>query len=197
MNENKENSVPNIWMAQENQIQLFRMLSIALGVVATAILGVAIVLCFRDPIVILKGPDTQDFYPSNRKSVPIEKSDVETFAKRFLAAMYVWNDFDGMRIGKEIQPFAEDNLVLKVVDGQTQRYVKDLKGKKLAQSLAFVEVEILADKVVCRFDRVLKIEGIPLVIPTEVTLTMITGSATRLNPMGIYVAGVTEHERAK
>lgn len=197
MNEKSKNTVPNIWAAQENLIHFYRVLSAAFGVVIVLLLVVLVVMAFRDPIVVVKTPTAQEFYPSGRASVSIEKNDVEVFAKRFLEAFYVWPEFSGPALAKEITPFAEDGLVEKVVETQAQKYGKDFKGKKLSQSITFVAVKVLDDRVVCTFERILKIEGIPLVVPTEVTLSLIQGRPTRLNPMGIYVAGVQENEGAK
>lgn len=192
-----ENTVPNIWEAQENMIHFYRLLAIGLGVVVSLLFVLVLVIYFRDPIVVIKGQSTQEFYSSNRARASIEKADVEAFVKRFLTALYVWPDFNTERTIKEISPFSEDGFVAKAVDVQSQKYGKELKGKKLAQAITFVDVNVLEDRVVCKFDRILKVEGIPIVIPTEVTLAMIQGSQTQVNPMGIYVSGITEREGAK
>jgi hypothetical protein len=194
---NEENSIPNIWKAQENMIRFYKLLSIGLGVVVVLLLVFVMVAFFRDPIVILKGATTQEYYPSSRAKAELQKSDVEAFSKRFLTALYVWSGFSGEKLAKEIAPLAESPLVAKIVDAQTQKYGRQFKDKKLSQAITFVSVEVTDDRVVCRFDRVLKIEGVPLVIPTEVTLAMLQGSQTDLNPMGIYVSGIAEREGEK
>lgn len=194
---NEENSIPNIWKAQENMIRFYKLLSIGLGVAVALLLVFVMMAFFRDPIVVVKGSAAQEFYPSSRAKTELQKSDVEMFSKRFLTALYVWSGFSGEKLAKEIAPLAEDALVAKIVETQSQKYGKQFKDKKLSQAITFVNVEVTDDRVVCRFDRVLKIEGIPLVIPTEVTLAMLQGSQTDLNPMGIYVSGITEREGAK
>ncbi len=193
----EENSIPNIWKSQENLIHFYKRLSFALLGVAVLLLMFIFATFLRDPIVVVRGAVAQEFYPSKRIAAPLDKADVEAFSKRFLAALYVWSGFNGEKLAKEIAPLAEDALVEKVVVSQVQKYGKEFKDKKLAQAITFVSVEVMNDRVVCRFDRVLKIEGIPLVIPTEVTLSMLQGSQTALNPMGIYISGITEREGAK
>ena len=193
----EENSIPNIWKSQENLIRFYKLLSIGLGAVTVLLLVFMAAMFFRDPIVVVKDAGTQEFYPSKRAKAQLEKPDVEAFSKRFLTALYVWSGFSGEKLRKEISSLAEDALVPKVVDSQMQKYGKEFKDKKLAQAITFVSVEVLEDRVVCRFDRVLKIEGISLVIPTEVTLSLLQGNQTALNPMGIYVAGITERDGAK
>ena len=192
-----KNSIPNIWTAQEKVLHLYKLLSLGLGSFGVLVVVILVVQAFRNPIVVVRFNGEQEFYPTDRKRASVEKADVEAFSKRFLASVYVWNDFDSVNLGHEIAPFAEDGLAQKVVGGQGQKYAKELKGKHLAQAITFVNVEVFDDRVVARFDRVLKIEGIPLIIPTEVTLSMVQGDPTRMNPMGIYVSGITENENAK
>ena len=192
-----KNSIPNIWTAQEKVLHLYKLLALGLGVFASLMVVFLIAQAFRNPIVVVRTSSDQEFYPTERKRAPLEKTDVEAFTKRFLASVYVWNDFNGVKLGHEIAPFAEDGLTQKVIDGQSQKYAKELKGKHLAQAITFINVEVFDDRVVSRFDRVLKIEGLPLIIPTVVTLSMVQGDPTRMNPMGIYVSGITENENAK
>ena len=197
MNEKSKNTIPNIWTAQENLIHFYRLLSIGLAGISIGMAVIAGMLGFRDPIVVVKSEDAQEFFVSQRAPVSIEKKDVENITRRFLDALYVWPEFSGQALAKEIAPYAEEALVGKIVETQALKYGKDFKGKKLAQEISFVKVDVLEDRVVCTFDRILKIEGIPLVVPTEVTLSMLRGSSTRENPMGVFVSGILENEGAK
>jgi hypothetical protein len=192
-----KNSIPNIWAAQEKVAHTYKLVSFGLaGFVLFLIMGIT-AMALQNPIVLVRTHGEQEFYPTERRRAPLEKADVEEFTKSFLASLYVWKEFNGERIARAVAPFADSALVVKVVDAQSQKYVKELKGKSIAQAITFVEVDVQEAKVVCRFDRVLKIEGIPLVIPAEVTLAMEQGEPTRLNPMGIYVTGILENDNAK
>lgn len=193
----KENTAPNIWTAQENLIHFYRLTTAGLGILSIFLFGAILIVAMRNPVVVLKSQGAQEFYPTVRQKVSIEKVDVEAFTKAFLSKLYVWQDFNADRLKTELEPFAEPGLVQKITEGQTQKYGKELKGKRLAQAITFVSVQVLDDRVVARFDRVLKIEGIPLVIPTEATLSMIEGEGSRLNPIGITVTGIVEREGAK
>ncbi len=193
----KENTAPNIWTAQENLIHFYRLTTAALGILSIFLFGAILIVAMRNPVVVLKSQGAQEFYPTVRQKVSIEKVDVEAFTKAFLSKLYVWQDFNADRLKTELEPFAEPGLVQKIADGQAQKYGKELKGKRLTQAITFVSVQVLDDRVVARFDRVLKIEGIPLVIPTEATLSMIEGDGSRLNPIGISVTGIVEREGAK
>lgn len=198
MSESKSvNTVPNIWEAQENTIHLYKIISLTLGVALVAALGFIGLSYFKNPIVIVQSGVQIEYYPSVRKPVEIGKADIELFVKEFLRAFYVWSDYKADRLKKEIIPYVEEELLNKIMESQNQKYERDLKGRKLSQAITFVEIEVLNDKVIARFDRILKIDGVPLVVPTEISLNMIKGTATRLNPLGVYISGVTENEGAK
>ena len=192
-----KNTIPNIWTAQENMIHFYRILSLGLGALAIILLVVSVAASFRDPIVVLKSGLSQEYYHSQRAAVSIEKADVERMTRKFLEALYVWPEFNRQALAKEITPYVEDALVEKIVETQASKYGKDFKGKKLSQEITFVKVDVFEDRVVCTFDRVLKIENIPLVIPTQVTLSMLQGGSTRLNPMGVFISGIIENEGSK
>ena len=192
-----KNTIPNIWAAQEKVLHVYKLLALGLGSICTLMLVAFLVQQFQNPIVVVARAHEVEFYPSERKSAPLERAEVESFTKDFLVGLYVWSEFSADKITHAIAPFTEDGLAPKVIGVQSQKYLKELSGKHLAQSLAFVQVSVLTDRVVARFDRILKIEGIPLVIPTEVTLSMIQGEPTKFNPMGIYVGGITESDNVK
>ena len=189
--------MPNIWSAQEKIIHFYRILSCGIAAFAILLLVLNVVSWNRDPIVVTKSGKVQEFYQSLRSPVTIEKSDVESFAAEFLTALYVWDEFNAERLEMELTPIADEALIPKLVDGQGTKLSRELKGKKLEQEIAFLKIKVLDDRVVCNFDRILKISGIPLVIPMQVTLTMIQGDPIRMNPKGIYVSGILENEGAK
>jgi hypothetical protein len=197
VNEKSKNTIPNIWAAQENLIHLYKVFSSGIGVLAFVLLMVAGVLAFRDPIVVVRSTAGQEFYPSTRRPVSIEKNDVENITRRFLTALYVWAEFNGQVLAKDITPYTEEALVGKIIESQSAKYAKVFKGKKLEQEISFVKLNVLDDRVVCSFDRILKVEGVPLVIQTELTLSMLQGNPTQQNPMGVFVSGIFENEAAK
>jgi len=192
-----ENTVPNIWTAQENVIHLYKLTAVGLAAVVFMLVGALLISYFRDPIVVVKTESGLEFYPSNRSSTTVGKNEIQKFTKEFIASLYVWSEFDNEKLKKEVSTYVDDDLLVKLMSAQVQRYVKELKAKKMSQAVTSIEIEVLADKVIARFDRLLKIEGIPVVIPTELTLSMIQGGRTRVNPMGIYISGMIEHEGTK
>ncbi|MFZ4402794.1 MAG: hypothetical protein ACOYOK_01720 [Pseudobdellovibrionaceae bacterium] len=196
-NKKTENIVPNIWTAQENVIQFYKIVSACLGGIVLIQAGALLISYFRDPIVVVKNNSEIEFYPSARTKIAVGKNEISQFTKQFIAALYVWPEFNADALKKEVSTFIEEDLLEKLMAAQVQRYVKELKNKKMSQAVTSIEIEVLPDKVVAKFDRLLKIEGVPIVIPTELNISMIQGSSTRVNPMGIYISGIIEHEGTK
>ena len=190
-------TVPNIWASQENLIRILKLATMSLGALVIALIIAIVAVSLRSPLVVVDKLDHHDFYPASHQNVQLTAEDVATFSKGFLDALYVWNGFDAGTLRSSVSPFVDADLLEKIVDAQGSRYSKELKGKKLEEALTFVKVDVLSDRVVCHMDRVLKINGLPLVIPTELSLSMIQGAKTRINPMGIYIVGITEHEGAR
>jgi hypothetical protein len=192
----EENTVSNIWAVQENLIHFYKMVAIGSAGLSLFILIFTIMAYFRDPIVVVRTGGTQEFYATARSDVTVDKKDVDNFIKEYLKALYVWDAFDPDTLGSEIRPYSEEGLVPKVLATQTLKFGK-IRDKKISQDISFVKVSVLEDRVTCAFLRILKVEGIPLVVPTQLTFALIQGSRTTANPMGIYVSGISESENAK
>jgi hypothetical protein len=190
-------SSPDIWASQENLIRTLKLATMGLGGLVAALTIAIVCVSLRAPLVVVDKVSRHDFYVSAHQDIKLTNSDIESFTKEFLDALYVWSEFNADTLRASITPYVDVDMAQKIIDAQSSRYSKDLKGKKVEEALTFVKVDVLSDRVVCRIDRVLKIGGLPLVIPTELTLSMIQGHKTRVNPMGIYIVGVTEHEGAK
>ena len=190
-------TVPDIWASQENLIRVFKLATMSLGGLVVALIIAVVAVSLRAPLVVVDKLDHHNFYPASHRDVQPTREDIQAFSEDFLDALYVWGSFDAETLRASIAPFVDADLAQKIIDAQSSRYSKELKGKKLEEALTFVKVEVLSDRVVCRMDRVLKISGLPLVIPTELTLSMIQAAKTRINPMGIYIVGITEREGAK
>lgn len=192
----EENTVSSIWAAQENLIHFYKMVALGAAGLSLFILIFTITAYFRDPIVVVRTGATQEFYATARGNTNVEKRDVENFIHEYLRALYVWESFEPEHLGNQIIPYSQEALVPKVLATQTEKFGK-IRDKKISQDISFVKVSVLEDRVSCSFLRILKVEGIPLVVPTQLTFALIQGSRTVANPMGVYVAGISESENAK
>lgn len=149
---------------------------------------------FSDPIVVVQSENSQSYYGGKRANVSISEKAVEGFVADFLKRRYEWTELDPMTMRKSLSPIVTDGLNAKLFELVTYLKDKEFQGKKTSQSIVNIEVNVTDDKVIASFDKLLKIEGIPIPVPTTVSLNIIKGSANVWNPIGLYVNGIKEHQ---
>jgi hypothetical protein len=173
----------------------------AINYVAGGVLGILvlslIIMAFRSPLVIVMSGQEKHYLQSERKSDSITEKDVENFVRDFLEQMFNWNSLVPDAISKQVAPFVTAGLADKIKQELIQRTEKDFKGKTLSEGITNIQVQVTEKDVLASFDKVLRIDGTPLVVPTQMEFNIIRGSATRWNPIGLYVNGLVEHDGAK
>ena len=60
--------------------------------------------------------------------------------------------------------------------------------------MAGISVQVTKESTIAIFDVVLRVDDIPLIVPTQVALQLVKGVPTEWNPMGLYVNNITIHE---
>lgn len=151
-------------------------------------------ISLQDPLVVVLGDDFKQYVQGKRTKNSVTEKDVERFVMEFLPQMFVWDELLPEKILRQISPFVTEGLLARFKLELTKRSEKDLKGKKLSQSIANAKILVTEKNVIANFDKVLRIDGIPLVVPSEISFNIIRGSQTRWNPVGLYVNGLIEHE---
>lgn len=153
-----------------------------------------VVMAFRSPLVIVTNGQEKTYYQSERKPDSISERDVEAFVRYFIEQMFNWNELVAEKIIKQVSPLVTNGLADKIRIEANQRSEKDFKGKSLSQGVTNIKVQVTEKDVIASFDKVLRIDGLPLIIPTQIAFNIIRGSSTRWNPIGLYVNGMVEHE---
>lgn len=169
---------------------------INLGLLLVCIFQVFIIgiMYFGDPIVVIKENETQTYHMGKRVGQPISEGAVEQFVERFLKARYEWKSLDPLAMSKGLAPIATDGLNKKLHNLLTHLRDKEFQGKETSQSIVNIEVQVTEEQVVAHFDKLLRIEGIPIPVPTTVSLNIIQGKPNTWNPIGLYVNGIKEHQ---
>ena len=101
-----------------------------------------------------------------------------------------WSEFNATVIVKNIHPFATDGLREKLKNYFTKKLQKEFKGKRVTQDIANLKVIVSKKHVIASFDKVLRVNNIPLVVPTELSFELIKGDVTNWNllcPIGKHV----------
>ncbi len=175
-------------------LHLHRALNFAVGGVVAILIGVIIVMSFQSPLVILMSGHEKRYYQTERKQDSITERDVENFVRDFLEQLFTWDQLAPEVIIRQVSPLVTSGLLDRIRQELIQKTEKDFKGKTLSQGIVGVKIKVTPKEVIASFDKVLKINGVPLVIPTQMAFNIIGGGSTRWNPMGLYVNGLVEHE---
>lgn len=166
------------------------------GVVAVLII-VIVAMNFQSPLVILMDGHEKSYRQTERKSDSITEKDVEKFVREFLEQLFNWNQLTPEVIIRQVSPLVTSGLLERIRLELWQKAEKDFKGKTLSQEIVGVNVKVTPKEVIASFDKVLKINSVSIVIPSQMAFNIIRGGSTRWNPMGLYVNGIVEHEGPK
>lgn len=135
------------------------------------------------------------------RALSVEKSEIkptkEALAElvtEFLKARYEWESFAPQTIIKKLEPFTTEDLRFKFLEEFGKKSFQNKPGESVEQSIARIKPDISDKAILASFDRILRINGIPVVVPTEISLLLSEGPKTFFNPLGLYINGLIEHE---
>ena len=169
---------------------------INLGLVAVCILQVFVIgwMYVADPIVVIKDGDQQQYFAGQRANLSISEEAVEEFVRMFLHIRYEWDKLDSREKRHSLAPIVTSGLQKKLFKLLTHLKDKEFQGKDTSQAIVNVEVSVTKEKVVASFDKLLRLEGVPIPVPTTLSLHIIRGTPNVWNPVGLLVNGVIEHQ---
>lgn len=189
---------------------VYKVATGGLTVVAAIMSIMAFYHSTANPVVVaLDCNGGKSFLAGRREKVNLTDDDVKRFIEEWVRLRYTWNAFDPDKIVKAVAPLSTDGL---------QEKLKELLGKKtsapsaaqaqttsgtaqstagnqsLEEDISHVRVLLTDKDAIASFDRILRINGIPLIIPSEVSLQIIQSTPTHWNLAGLFVNGVIEHD---
>lgn len=178
-------------------LHLHRTINYVVGGAISILILVIVIMAFQSPLVIVMDGTDKRYAQSERRTDSITEKDVEKFVREFLEQMFHWDRLAPEVITRQISPLVTSGLLDRIRQELSQRAEKDFKGKNLSEAIANVNVTVTEKNVVATFDKVLRIDGVPLVVPSEIAFNIMRGSSTKWNPVGLYVNGLIEHEGLK
>lgn len=181
------------WIALNGMLKTAKIVAVTQAVVILLLTMVSLNLYFKDPLVVLTDGNTRSFVTAKRKPQDLSPQDIERYVKDFISLKYEWNDFEPMMILERIRPYVKEGFYDKLLSTLKKDKSKAIKGKSIRQTIADVKVKVEKDAVFASFFKILIIEGIPLPIKTEIAFQLAKGATSAINPFGIYVNGVVEH----
>ena len=190
----KSSTAHRAWMDLNSVLRFHKLINAGALLVCLAQTVVILSLIFSDPVVVKESDGRLTYMMGIKAAVPINEQVVEDFVYKFLKIRYEWQELDPSSMAKSLQPVVTDGLSKKLYGLFAHLKDKEFEGKDVSQSIVNVKIEVTKEQVAASFDKLLKIEGIPIPVPTTVSLNIIRGSSNRWNPVGLYVNGIKEHQ---
>ena len=184
----------NQWIAINKFLYMYKGIGVGLLIVVILLTATCITLANKKNIVTLSGEYESSYFQSSSTQVDLKEADIKHFIEKFVTKYYAWNDLSPDVIIKNVQPLVTDSLKETMLATLKQKKDKDFLGKSIQQKITEISVEVTKESIIATFDIVLRVEGVPLIVPTEVSLHLINGAQTEWNPMGLYVSNITSHE---
>lgn len=181
------------WMGLSHQLDLHRKGNLMLGGLCGLLIIVVAMLAFQNPIVAVINEDQRVLLKAARKALPVGEKEIKRVVEEFVKNRYQWDKLDPQIISKSVEPLVTGGLKKKLHSLLIDLKENGLQGKKASQKITEVEVTITEKSVLAHFDKVLRVEGIPLIVPTGLSLMVVKGARTLWNPEGVYINGVLEN----
>ena len=185
---------PNQWVALNKILYVYKAIGVTLGVICLSLSLLSIYLATKPPVVVIQRDQKRTFHYPTKRGVEISQEDVSSFISDYIQLRYTWEELDSEVILKNISPLTTRGFQRKV----KARLDKESGGKglnkKISQQVTYIQPVVTEKEASVSFDRIIRIEGTPLIAPAQATFQIIKGRATAWNPMGLYVNGVIINE---
>ena len=182
------------WLSVNHQLRTQKIVSMGVAFVGFIFLGLTLFEMFRPPLVVFEGEKGRIPYLASTKKLNIDEEQIQRFVTEFLYLYNKWEKLEPNDIAKQIEPYTSDELLSKIRDILNQRKNRDFKGREVSQDIAHLKVQVNEKAIIASFDKVLHLNSIPLIVPTQVSFQLTNGNSTKWNPLGLYVNGMLEHE---
>lgn len=182
------------WQKISASLKTYKITCILLSAVITVLSLSLWKVSSRGPVVVILDDHNQVYLRGSYQEFKVDQKAVKQFLAEFLKARYEWPELTPETVYRQISPLATKAFRDKVITGVKEIKKKDFKGKKVSQSITNVSIKVDKEKVFASFDKLIKVEGIPLPIPSQAIFQLTTGARTQWNPVGLYVNGIIEHE---
>ena len=173
-------------------IKLLKKVVISLAGVITFLTLLLTFKYFEDPIAVIVRSNKTSHVSATKKDIAPSTDEILGVARIFILNHYEWDDPKMNTLLLRHAPYVTRSLKKELE--RTLKRSKALKGKKLSQYVGNLELKLKDDEIHARFDRILRIDGIPLISPLMLRLKAIRSTRTHANPAGIYIQEVEEYE---
>ena len=178
---------------QRNQQFQKRVILSLLGLIG--ILGLILLFAGnRTPLIVERDNSIYRALSVESSDIKPTKESLAELVIEFVKIRYEWNSFEPQVIVKKLEPYTTEALRTKLFDEFGKKGFQNKSGESIEQAVGRIRPDISDKAILVCFDRILRINGIPVVVPTEISLLLSEGPKTYFNPMGLYINGLIEHE---
>ena len=193
MIKNKIFTPVNQWLGINKELKLYQIATIFLGFLTLLMVILIFVILNPDPIVIQDTGQSKSYVVGRHLSAGPNQEDVKVFLKEFINLRYQIRKDDLGGTFRNIAPLSTDGY-LHALEGEIKRDKSESQLSKIDQYVANIEIIVNDKEALAKFDKIVRFNGIPLIVPTEASFQLIKDKASKWNPYGILVNGVIEHE---
>ena len=168
------------WRSLNVILKAYKIIGLILGIVTIGQTSIIFYLIYKPPIVVALKDGIKHFYYPEKSNGIMEAKDVQRFVSDYLHLRYG----GGENIIRDIEPLTTPPFLKK-----EKKAI--IKKEVIAQAVANVNVEVTDKSTIASFDRILRVKGIPIVVPTKASFRIVKDAPTRWNPRGLYIDGVS------
>ena len=190
----KESNLVNQWTTLNRILFIYKAAGATLAVLCLFLGILAIVLANRSPIVAVATENDYLFFQSRRSKLDLNEANIKRFIERYVKLYYEWEVLEPEKIAQNIGPLVTDGFRAKAYELLKLRRDKEFVGKTLRQNVSGISIQVTKEDTIAVFDVVMRVEGIPLIVPTQLAFQLVKGNQTEWNPLGLYINGATMHE---
>lgn len=181
------------WFGINRELKLYRSATLFLAVICLSMAITITIILNPTPIVIDTTSGNRNYFVGKRVNSGPTQEDVKIFLTEFIKHRFEVKNGQQKNILKNITPLStEGYLTALKSEMDKEQTASPVTG--LEQYVANIQLTVNAKEALAKFDKVVRFNGLPLLIPTEASFQIVKVSPTVWNPYGILVNGVIEHE---
>ncbi len=181
------------WKDIHSLLRTHKLINLGLIVICIMQALTIALLYLDDPIVVIKEGRKKSYLRAQRARIPLSEEDIKNFVEDFLRIRYEWEALHPKAMRTSLSPLVTDGLNKKIFKFLVHLKENDFKDKKISQVIVNLSVTVTETEVVAQFDKLLRVEGLPIPVPTRISLKLIQDKSNAWNPMGLLVNQMLEH----
>lgn len=187
------------WREINKSLNFYKILLLVTSCSVVVCLIIALGQAFARPTVVLKDKAAHCFVEAEKASIEMTDGDISQFVKNWVIERYEWKKLNEAELIQSLMPFTSDGLLEKIKTQFAKGPEKEFVAKGVSQYVPekSIAVTLADDHVTVSFDRILRVSGVPVIDPAQMSLTLVKGTKSRINPYGIYVNGITEYSSGR